>query len=130
MKTSTAACTRRVFAVRLGDTVELRVASKKPAALCSMLTKTYTRKIPHYDYYLGKNGHYKSKVTYTPVTQTRVLKQIFYVGGVVLGICKASQFKWLFGMAVAAGDTCKELPLRQANLVQDPVWRKAHLYGW
>lgn len=72
----------RFYAVRMGDFVEIRSASRRPKGLVSILTKTVvrlTRQVKYPPYELPLSRPVKSKIT---------LKTVFYNGGKVIGTMK------------------------------------------
>lgn len=87
----------KLYAIRMGDHIELRKASSPPVAKISKLTKTY----------VGINVIDKQVPTKT------VLKQVFYIGGKVLGVCKYRHFQLgskAFGLGSLERDKIMEIP--------------------
>ena len=80
----------KFYAVRMGDFVEIRSASRCPKGLVSVLTKTvvrYHRRINYPPYELPLKRPTKSKIT---------LKTVFYPGGKVIGTMKRGNFeRWV-----------------------------------
>lgn len=97
---------RKIFAIRIGDHIEFRAAVRPPQAVVSKLTKfiktaerqlVWDPKLPGYAY------------SYKPVIKKLVLKQVFFNGGKVLGICKLSQFSRRAGNSLLR-DSMREVP--------------------
>lgn len=101
---------RKVYAIRVGEFVELRSAKNG----ITIKTSKLTRKANETDYDYGYQG---KKV---------VLKQVFFVGGVVLGYTRLTNFARRFNKAVPK-DKLVELSPIQAASVLDPAWRKKNL---
>ena len=78
------------YAIRMGDFVEIRSASRRPKGIVSILTKTVvrsTRRInyPPYEIPLKR-----------PVKGTITLKTVFYPGGKIVGTMKRYVFeRWV-----------------------------------
>ena len=79
----------RYFAVRFGNHVEFRAATKPPTAIFSKITKkviTKEKRIIH----INVSPFYK--VSEDPKETKIVRKQTFYLGGKVLGVSKYGSF--------------------------------------
>lgn len=112
---------RRVYAIRVGDFIELRASLETPRAKTSKLTKTILLKAGHDDplnpwLFIEKDRKRKF-----------VLKQTFYVGGTVLGYVKLTTFSRLFDKIVPKKDELIELSTTHALNVLSPRWRRKNL---
>ena len=104
----------RVFAIHTGDYVEFRIASTPPRAKISKLIKDATV-IEHNIEYLAKPPYIKRYPHKVHVKVT--LKQTFYIGGRVLGVCKSGKFKSLFLIDAPKKDKMLELTGNALDLV-------------
>ena len=114
---------KNVYAVRTGEFVEFRASRTPLKVRVSKLTRTVMFKegdIIGYDswaypIYATKDG--KRKITF---------KQVFFVGGTVIGYTKASKFVRLFVRGIPK-DTPVQLPDHHAANMLKPAWRRTHL---
>lgn len=111
---------KRVFAISMGEFVELRTGSYPPKAKISKLTIPVTvDHVPVYD-------DWGLFIKYSKTKKRTTLEQTFYLGGRVVGITnyrKYSDLAKLFKFKKLKKNGIVELP----SFAMDPKWRRENL---
>lgn len=108
----------RVWATRVGDTVELIVGIEPPRKRVSKLTHTVTKDEKQMKH---KNEAPFYYIVVKPVTKKVVMEQIAYVGGKVLGYVSYRAFYRKFGLPVERNGLV-ELSPTYAEVVLKMKW--------
>lgn len=108
-----------VFAIKVGDHVELRTAREPLKARVSKWHKQRKYKRGVFD----DLGRYR----YEDSVRTVVLKQVFFIGGKVVGYVPLKTFELMFGPIKVPKDKAVQLEGMNAENVLNPAWRRRHL---
>lgn len=114
----------RMFAVRMGDYVEIRVGAEAPKAKISKFTKTV--KVKKTDYVwsaAAPNYVYKTRT----VPETLTLKQTFYIGGKVVVILKGTKYNgWvaLYNLPKLTKEGVVEITGDMVRKIGSSAWRR------
>ena len=115
---------RSVFAIRVGDFVELRAGFVPPVAKISKLTKTITEKRGGFIY--DDQDSWVGRYVEKDVKRKIVLKQVFFVGGTVLCYTKHSTFVRLFKKTIPKDKLIQLKPEWAMNVLKSS-WRRKNL---
>lgn len=113
----------KVYAIRVGDFIELRASTFTPKAKVSKLTRT--KMVADRRMYWDEiSQSYKFKTE--PSQVKTVFQQIHYIGGRVLGYTSPSKCRTLFGK-YPSKDKMQELTKAHTLLALNAKWRAKHL---
>jgi hypothetical protein len=112
---------KNIYAIRFGGHIELRVGSIAPITKVSKLTKMISVAVTRFEYL--PSG---VKIHYDKVPNKLVLKQVFFVGGKVMGYMRATDFEREFKLKVGK-DKMVRLDAEQAKIIRSGPWRRKYL---
>src|SRR4051812_18865636 len=123
MKILNSSETKKVYAIRVGNIVEIRVSSRPIRKLVSSLTQLVEKDKYEYEQPKDPNGY--PMMVIRKVKVPFVMKQVYFVGGTLIGSIKSPNFERAMGMLkVLPKDTPVELNREQSEKILAYDWEK------